>query len=101
MTYFSIPQVVLLLRPLRRVDVYNQRSAPDTPRLNFLQTYSNQFFIFVSSQSSLSHTINFEDFLYRYGYMAFITRLEERYVIKSALDRLARSLFGSNFNVNV
>ncbi|KAI1742957.1 hypothetical protein F4680DRAFT_410587 [Xylaria scruposa] len=32
--------------------------------------------------------------------MAVITRLEERYVIKSALDRLVRSLFGSNFSVN-
>ncbi|KAI1168448.1 hypothetical protein F5B18DRAFT_646971 [Nemania serpens] len=29
--------------------------------------------------------------------MAATTRIEERYVIKSALDRLLRSLFGSNF----
>ncbi|KAI8628749.1 hypothetical protein F5Y19DRAFT_476293 [Xylariaceae sp. FL1651] len=29
--------------------------------------------------------------------MASITRLEEKYVIKSALDRLLRSLFGSGF----
>ncbi|KAI3322016.1 hypothetical protein HD806DRAFT_134425 [Xylariaceae sp. AK1471] len=31
--------------------------------------------------------------------MAAITRLEERYVKKSALDQLLRSEFGSNFEV--
>ncbi|KAI0549991.1 hypothetical protein F4679DRAFT_544424 [Xylaria curta] len=31
--------------------------------------------------------------------MADITRIEEKYVIKSALDQLLRSLFGSNFTV--
>ncbi|KAI1423177.1 hypothetical protein F5Y12DRAFT_758495 [Xylaria sp. FL1777] len=29
--------------------------------------------------------------------MAVITRLQDRYVNKSALDQLLRSLFGSNF----
>ncbi|KAI1119940.1 hypothetical protein F5Y10DRAFT_259343 [Nemania abortiva] len=31
--------------------------------------------------------------------MAVTTRLEERYVVKSKLDDLLRSLFGTNFSV--
>ncbi|KAI1116756.1 hypothetical protein F5Y14DRAFT_448553 [Nemania sp. NC0429] len=64
---------------------------------NFLRTRSNKLLIFIDYQSWSPPIIYPEDLLYQYRNMSARTRIEERYLIKSALDRLLWSLFGSNF----
>ncbi|KAI0193440.1 hypothetical protein F4808DRAFT_442170 [Astrocystis sublimbata] len=98
MTHVNILQAVCcLVRSTRRVKTYIIKPSTLDVSSSFLQTYLNQILISIRPQSSKLHMNNYEHLQRQYQNMAIITRLEERYVVRSALDRLLRSLFGSDF----